>query len=250
MVTARQLDRVHRRQLQPLGDPSRRHRRTTFDDAREHSQLSRRMVRRRSVARVRRGKHPAVRTIPLRPARHRRRRAGSAGCSDQRAGRVVVPRRSIDRVHRDRRPRLDRTTGRERRTSVNGAGRHRPRWFAKESDVVAGRRADRVHPIRRFDSDGVGAVRVWWLLSSRRSDGSPSIEPRLRTFAMSGEHPAMSSMRRYVDAIVTRDWTALAEVLAADHRFEDHPALYASTTGASSAGDAPWRITASAPRSN
>src|SRR5688500_11731138 len=31
----------------------------------------------------------------------------------------------------------------------------------------------------------------------------------------------MSSMRRYVDAVITRDWTALADVLADDHRFED-----------------------------
>src|SRR5688572_29510359 len=38
---------------------------------------------------------------------------------------------------------------------------------------------------------------------------------------MSGEHLAMVSMRRYVDAILTRDWKALADVLAADHHFED-----------------------------
>ena len=38
---------------------------------------------------------------------------------------------------------------------------------------------------------------------------------------MSGEHLAMAIMRRYVDAILTRDWKALADTIAEDHRFED-----------------------------
>lgn len=38
---------------------------------------------------------------------------------------------------------------------------------------------------------------------------------------MNDKYPVVATVRRWVDALVAGDWDALADTLAADHRFED-----------------------------